>query len=105
MTANRGDRRTVEERHGAREAIRSRRLHGRYQADPEDGGSVVTFPALPDLATQGETLEEARSTAEDCLRGYLDALGATRSPRYLAVSSIQDLSAKIAKHGSSVNDV
>jgi predicted RNase H-like HicB family nuclease len=48
--------------------------------DPEDGGYVVTFPALPDLATQGETLEEARSMAEDCLRGYLDALRATGGP-------------------------
>jgi predicted RNase H-like HicB family nuclease len=47
------------------------------EADPEDGGYVVTFPALPDLATKGETLEEARWMAEDCLRGYLDALRAT----------------------------
>ena len=48
-------------------------LHGRHRADPEDGGYVVTFPALPDLATQGETIEEARWMAEDCLRGYLNA--------------------------------
>ncbi len=45
--------------------------------DREDGGYIVTFPALPDLATQGETIEEARWMAEDCLRGYLDALRAT----------------------------
>ena len=38
----------------------------------EEGGYVVTFPAIPNLATQGETLEEAREMAEDCLRCYLE---------------------------------
>jgi len=42
--------------------------------DEEAGGFFVTFPDLPDLATQGETIEEARWMAEDCLRGYLDVL-------------------------------
>jgi predicted RNase H-like HicB family nuclease len=52
------------------------------EPDREDGGYVVTFPALRDLATQGETIEEARWMAEECLRGYLDALRAAtvRSP-------------------------
>ena len=40
----------------------------------EEGGYIVTFPAIPDLATQGETLEEARAMAEDCLRAYLESL-------------------------------
>jgi predicted RNase H-like HicB family nuclease len=40
----------------------------------EEGGYVVTFPAIPNLATQGETLEEARAMAEDCLRCYLEGL-------------------------------
>ena len=34
----------------------------------EEGGYIVTFPAIPDLATQGETLDEARVMAADCLR-------------------------------------
>lgn len=38
----------------------------------EEGGYVVTFPAIPDLATQGETLDEARDMAADCLRCYLE---------------------------------
>ena len=43
--------------------------------DPvEEGGYVVTFPSIPDLATQGETLEEAREMAMDALRCYLEAL-------------------------------
>jgi antitoxin HicB len=40
----------------------------------EEGGFVVTFPAIPNLATQGETLEEARAMAADCLQGYLESL-------------------------------
>jgi antitoxin HicB len=50
------------------------------EPDEEDGGYVVTFPAVPDLATQGETLEEARLMAEDCLRGYLEVLRETGRP-------------------------
>lgn len=44
-----------------------------YKAD-ETGGYVVTFPAIPNLATQGETLEEARRMAAECLRGHLEVL-------------------------------
>jgi antitoxin HicB len=50
------------------------------EPDEDDGGYVVTFPAIPDLATQGETLEEARRMAEDCLRGYLEVLHETGRP-------------------------
>jgi len=50
------------------------------EPDEEGGGYVVTFPAIPDLATQGETVEEARLMAEDCLRGYLEVLRETGRP-------------------------
>jgi len=50
------------------------------EPDEADGGYVVTFPAIPHLATQGETLEEARRMAEDCLRGYLEVLRETGRP-------------------------
>jgi predicted RNase H-like HicB family nuclease len=40
----------------------------------EEGGFVVTCPALPGLVTEGDTLEEARLMAEDALRGYLESL-------------------------------
>ena len=40
----------------------------------EEGGFVVTFPAIPGLATQGETIAEARDMAADCLRAYLESL-------------------------------
>ena len=40
----------------------------------EEGGYVVTCPALPGLVTEGETLEEARAMAADAIRGYLESL-------------------------------
>ena len=40
----------------------------------EEGGYVVTCPALPGLVTEGDTIEEARQMAEDALRGYLESL-------------------------------
>ena len=40
----------------------------------EEGGYIVTFPAIAGLATQGETLSEARTMAADCLRAYLESL-------------------------------
>jgi antitoxin HicB len=46
----------------------------------EEGGYVVTYPAIPNLATQGETLDEARAMAEDCLRCYVEGLAADGRP-------------------------
>jgi len=40
----------------------------------EEGGYVVTCPALPGLVTEGDSLEETRQMAEDALRGYLESL-------------------------------
>jgi antitoxin HicB len=40
----------------------------------EEGGYVVTCPALPGLVTEGNTMEEARRMAKDALRGYLESL-------------------------------
>jgi predicted RNase H-like HicB family nuclease len=40
----------------------------------EEGGFVVTCPALPGLVTEGDTLEEAREMARDAIRGYLESL-------------------------------
>ena len=40
----------------------------------EEGGYVVTVPALGCLATQGETLDEARAMAQEAILGYLEAL-------------------------------
>ena len=40
----------------------------------EEGGFIVTCPALPGLVTEGDTLEEARAMAEDAIRGYIESL-------------------------------
>ncbi len=40
----------------------------------EEGGYVVTCPALPGLVTEGDTLAEARAMAADAIRAYLDSL-------------------------------
>lgn len=40
----------------------------------EEGGYVVHVPALNSLATQGETLEEAREMAREAIEGYLECL-------------------------------
>jgi antitoxin HicB len=40
----------------------------------EEGGYVVTCPALPGLVTEGDTLEEARVMAKDAILGYLESL-------------------------------
>ncbi len=40
----------------------------------EEGGYVVTVPALPGCVTQGETFEEACEMAKDAIQGYLEVL-------------------------------
>jgi len=46
----------------------------------EEGGYVVTVPALPGCVTQGETYPEALEMAEDCIRGFLEALAKAGQP-------------------------
>jgi predicted RNase H-like HicB family nuclease len=40
----------------------------------EEGGYIVTVPALPGLVTEAETLEGARSAAHEAILGYLESL-------------------------------
>jgi predicted RNase H-like HicB family nuclease len=40
----------------------------------EEGGYVVTCPALPGLVTEGDTLDDAREMAKDAIRAYLESL-------------------------------
>jgi len=46
----------------------------------EEGGFVVTCPALPGLVTEGDTLEEARMMAKDAILGYLESLRKDNRP-------------------------
>jgi predicted RNase H-like HicB family nuclease len=40
----------------------------------EEGGYIVTCPALPGFVTEGDTLEQARQMATDAIQGYLESL-------------------------------
>ena len=40
----------------------------------EEGGYVVTCPALPGVVTEGDSLEEARTMAQEAVRAYLESL-------------------------------
>lgn len=40
----------------------------------EEGGYVVSVPALPGCATEGDTFEEAAAMAKDAVRDYLEVL-------------------------------
>lgn len=40
----------------------------------DEGGYVVTVPALGGLVTEGDSLDEARAMVIDAILGYLDAL-------------------------------
>ncbi len=40
----------------------------------EEGGYVVSVPALDGCVTQGETFEEAAAMVKDAIEGYINAL-------------------------------
>ena len=40
----------------------------------EEGGFVVSVPALPGCVTQGENYEEALAMAHEAIEGFLEAL-------------------------------
>jgi antitoxin HicB len=46
----------------------------------EEGGYVVTVPALPGCVTQGESYEEALEMAKDAIEGWLDTLAELGRP-------------------------
>lgn len=43
-------------------------------ADPEDGGYVATIPAVPGVAGQGETEEEAYRAVTEALAFHLESM-------------------------------
>ncbi|MCW5982662.1 MAG: type II toxin-antitoxin system HicB family antitoxin [Bryobacteraceae bacterium] len=48
--------------------------------EPEDGGYVVTFPDVPEVVTQGESMDEAMAYAADALTVVLDEYIRRRRP-------------------------
>ena len=45
-----------------------------YLQPAEEGGYVVSCPALPGCVTQGETVEEALEMVRDAIEGYIESL-------------------------------
>lgn len=45
-----------------------------------DGGYCVFVPELPSVATQGDTIEEARGNAQEAIEGYLEVMHADGLP-------------------------
>ena len=41
--------------------------------EPQEGGFNIIVPAIPEICTFGETMEEARAMAEDAIRCYLES--------------------------------
>ncbi|MFQ5822827.1 MAG: type II toxin-antitoxin system HicB family antitoxin [bacterium] len=39
----------------------------------EEGGYIVRVPAIPEICTEGDTLEEARVMAEDAIRCVIES--------------------------------
>ncbi|MGH7802662.1 MAG: type II toxin-antitoxin system HicB family antitoxin [Thermodesulfobacteriota bacterium] len=46
----------------------------------DEGGYNVIVPAIPEICTFGETLEEAREMAKDAIRCYLESAIKTGEP-------------------------
>jgi antitoxin HicB len=58
-----------------REAVGTKEYNFTVLFEPaEEGGYVVTCPALPGLVTEGDTLEEARDMVRDAIKAYLESL-------------------------------
>ena len=57
--------------------MESKKLHRKYIVifEPEeDGGYIARVPALNDLTTEGDTLEEVEFKVQEAITGYVEAL-------------------------------
>ena len=64
-----------------RETLASKQYSYTVLFEPaEEGGYIVTCPALPGVVTEGDTLEEARAMAKDAIRCYLESLAKDGEP-------------------------
>ena len=51
-----------------------------YLQPAEEGGYIVSCPALPGCVTQGETVEKALEMIRDAIEGYIESLRAHGEP-------------------------
>ena len=62
-------------RRNPEEAMRVRNYNFTVIFTPaEEGGYIVTCPALPGLVTEGDNLREARRMAREAVTGYVEIL-------------------------------
>jgi antitoxin HicB len=62
----------------------------------ETGGYDVTYPALPGLVTEGDTLEEAHEMAADTIRGYVESLQKDGEPIPTDKPIFEELTVEVA---------
>ena len=46
----------------------------------EEGGYIARVPALDDLTTEGETIDEVEEMVQDAIKGYLETLKINNLP-------------------------
>jgi len=63
----------------------------------ETGGYVVTFPALPGLVTEADTLEEAREMAADAISAYIEVLKQDGEPIPVDEVIIERITVRLAE--------
>lgn len=59
----------------------------------QEGGYMVTVPALPGCVTQGDSFEEAKKMAKDAIKGYIAVLKKDNDP--IPVESEEAIETKI----------
>lgn len=54
--------------------MRDERVFDVVMVAESEGGYSVFVPELPSVASQGETIEEARANAQEAIEGYLEVI-------------------------------
>ena len=66
-----------------------------YLQKAEEGGFIVSAPALPGCSTQGETKEEALAMIKDAIEGYIASLKKHREPIPTDKAEIEKVSVSV----------
>ena len=66
-----------------------------YLQPADEGGFIVSAPALPGCVTQGETREEALAMIKDAIEGYIASLKKHGEPVPTDISEIEKVSVSV----------
>ncbi|OGY25290.1 MAG: hypothetical protein A2Z11_02915 [Candidatus Woykebacteria bacterium RBG_16_43_9] len=66
-----------------------------YLQKAEEGGFIVSAPALPGCSTQGETKEKALAMIKDAIEGYIASLKKHREPIPTDKAEIEKVSVSV----------